>query len=336
MTDNSSSNKIINDNVDIDRSMLKIAVLAVLSVGSFSLFGYFLKLFFQNNDIQSASIAGFFTVLFLIAFLFQTIFIKSLKINVLIIFLSCVGLLGAFYEQISNSAVLIGAALVFLSLFFANLNGVRELKNSLKISFWKINKTILPKAIAAIFLFMSIIYIYANTTGNQEFFISQKSFEKIVLSPAIIVAQRFYPEVDTSLTINELAVNLAKKQIQEIPELSVLPPAAQKMMVNQAAAEFEKQIVGYIGDSININKKATIGEIIYETIKSKFNSLSENIKSLVLMGVVLTIFMSLEILAMPIRFVISIIAFLIYELLLAFGFATIELEGRSKEMVVLK
>jgi len=41
-------------------------------------------------------------------------------------------------------------------------------------------------------------------------------------------------------------------------------------------------------------------------------------------------------LAMPIRFVISIIAFLIYELLLAFGFATIELEGRSKEMVVLK
>ena len=127
-----------------------------------------------------------------------------------------------------------------MALFFGNINGVRELRNSLKINFWKINKTVLPKAVAAIFLFISIIYIYGNSAVNGEFFISQQNFEKIVLSPSIIVAQRFYPEINLSLTINELAVNLAKKQIEESSELNILPLAVKKTMVNQAAAELEK------------------------------------------------------------------------------------------------
>ncbi len=335
MMENSSSSKIISDSVDVDRSMFKIAVLAVFSVVSLSVFGYFFKLFFQGGEGKLFLISGLSAIIFLIFFTLQTLFIKSLKINSLIIFLSCVGLAAIFYN-IVNSAILIGIALVFVALFFGNINGVRELRNSLKINFWKINKTVLPKAVAAIFLFISIIYIYGNSAVNGEFFISQQNFEKIVLSPSIIVAQRFYPEINLSLTINELAVNLAKKQIEESSELNILPLAVKKTMVNQAAAELEKQISGFLSIPESTGKKSTISETLYEVLKNKFNAFPENIKSLVLIGVVLTIFLTLEVLALPIRLIISILTFIIYEILLSFGFASVELEGRSKEIIILK
>ncbi len=334
MMENNSS-KIVSDSVDVDRSILKIAVLAVFSVVSLSAFGYFFKLFFQSGEEKLLLISGLSAIIFLIFFTLQTLFIKSLKISSLMIFLSCVGLAAVFYD-IANSAILIGIALVFLALFFSNLNGVRELRNSLKISFWKINKTVLPKAIAAIFLFISIIYIYGGSKTNGEFFISQQNFEKIVLSPSMIMVQRFYPEINTSLTINELAVNLAKKQIGESSELNVLPLTVKKTMVNQAAAELEKQIAGFLSISKSAGKKSTISEAIYEALKNKFNTFPENIKSLILIGVVLTIFLTLEVLALPIRLIISFLAFIVYEILLAFGFANIELEGKSKEIIILK
>jgi len=330
-----NSSKIVSDSVDVDRSMLKIAVLAVFSVVSLSAFGYFFKLFFQGGKENFLLISGLSAIVFLIFFTLQTLFIKSLKINSLIIFLSCVGLAAIFYD-IANFAILTGIVLVFLALFFGNINGVRELRNSLKINFWKINKTVLPKAVAAIFLFISIIYIYGNSAVNGEFFISQRNFEKIVLSPSIIIAQRFYPEINTSLTINELAVNLAKKQIEESSELNVLPSTVKKTMVNQAAAELEKQIGGFLNIPESAGKKSTISETLYETLKNKFNAFPENIKSLILIGVVLAIFLTLEVLALPIRLIISSLTFIVYEILLAFGFANVELEGRSKEIIILK
>lgn len=334
MMENSSS-KIVSDSADVDRSMLKIAVLAVFSVVSLSAFGYFFKLFFQGGKENLLLISGLFAVIFLIFFTLQTLFIKNLKISSLVTFLSCVGLAAIFYD-IANSAILIGIALVFLALFSGNINGVRELKNSLKVNFWKINKTVLPKAIAAIFLFLSIIYIYGNSGTNGEFFISQQNFEKIILSPSIIVAQKFYPEIDPSLTIDELAVNLAKKQIEESPELNILPSTVKKMMVNQAAGELESQIKGFLSIPESVGKKLTISEAIYKTLKDKFNAFPENIKSLILIGVVLTLFLTLEVLALPIRLIISFLAFIVYEILLALGFANVELEGRSKEIIILK
>ena len=335
MMENNSSSKIVSDSADVDRSMLKIAVLAVFSVVFFSAFGYFFKLFFQGGEKNFLLISGLSAIIFLIFFTLQTLFIKSFKISFLMIFLSCVGLAAVFYD-IANSAILTGIALVFLALFFSNLNGVRELKNSLKINFWKINKTVLPKAVAAIFLFISIVYIYGHSEANEEFFISQQNFEKIILSPSIIVAQKFYPEIDPSLSINELAVNLAKKQIEESPELNILPSAVKKTMVNQAAAELESQINGFLSIPESTGKKLTVSEAIYKTLKNKFNALPENLKSLILIGVVLTIFLTLEVLALPIRLIISFLAFIVYEIFLAFGFANVELEGRSKEIIILK
>ena len=333
--ENNNSSKIVSDSADVDRSTLKIAVLAVFSVVSLSAFGYFFKLFFQSGKENLLLISGLFAVIFLIFFTLQTLFIKSLKISSLVIFLSCVGLAAVFYD-IANSAILIGVALVFLALFSGNINGVRELKNSLKISFWKINKTVLPKAVAAIFLFISIVYIYGSSGTSEEFFISQQNFEKIILSPSIIVAQKFYPEIDPSLTINELAVNLAKKQIEESPKLNILPSTVKKIMINQAAGELESQIGEFLSIPESAGKKSTISETIYETLKNKFNAFPKNLKSLILIGIVLTIFLTLGVLALPIRIIISFLAFIVYEILLALGFANVELEGRSKEIIILK
>jgi hypothetical protein len=332
MTDNNSS-KTISDFADVDRSMLKIAVLAILSMASISSFGYFLKLFFQGTGSDAPLISGLSVVLFLIIFVLQTLFIKSFKVNALIIFLDCAGLSAAFYNI--PSAILIGIALVFTALFFGNLNGVRELKNSLKINFWKASKTILPKAIAAIFLFISIVYVYGDTI-KKDFFLSGSDFEKIIFSPSILLAQKFFPQfnLNSSLTFEELVIIIAKKQVEENPQLNILPKTVKNLIVNQTAKEIREQVAGFVGVTVKSNSK--ISDFVYEALKEKFGALPENLKSFVLVGVVLIIFLTLEILALPVRLIISFLAFIVYELLLAFGFATIELEGRSKEIIILK
>lgn len=332
MMENNNSNNGATNSVNIDRSMPKIVVIAILGIASFFCFGYFLKLFLQNGDTEFFLISGLSAILYLVIFILQNLFVKSFSVNVLIVFLTCLGLLAAFYENFSNPAILTGIALVFLALFFANLNGIRELKNCLKINFWRLNKIILPKSIAAIFLFFSIIYIYNGAASQKDFFLSKSDFERI-LSPSVLMAQKFYPELDFSLTFNKLALTIAKKQIEENPKLNVLSKAVKNSMVNQAAKELEENAIGFIGIPINRNLK--ISEALYEAAKYKFNTSPKNVKSLILLGAVLTIFFTLEILALPARFIISFLAFIMYEILLAFGFANIELEGRSKEIILL-
>lgn len=333
MTENNNSNNGATNSVNIDRSMIKIVIIAILSIASFFCFGYFLKLFFQNGDTKFFLISGLSAVLYLIIFILQNLFVKNFSVNILMIFLTCLGLLAAFYENFANSAILTGIALVFSALFFANINGIRELKNCLKINFWRLNKIVLPKSIAAIFLFFSIIYIYNGVASQKDFFISKPDFERI-LSPSVLMAQKFYPELDLSLTFSKLALTIAKKQIEENPKLNVLPKAVKNSMASQAAKELEESAIGFIGAPIS--KDLKISEALYEAAKYKFNTSPENVKSLILLGAVLTIFFTLEILALPARFIISFLAFIIYEILLAFGFANVELEGRSKEIIILK
>ena len=78
-----------------------------------------------------------------------------------------------------------------------------------------------------------------------------------------------------------------------------------------------------------------IPDSLYQIAREKFLNLSERGKQIVFAIIGLLIFLTIEAISWPLRSVISILTFVIYEILLAIGFARISLEQRSKETIIV-
>jgi len=331
------------DEADVDRSMTKIIILAILGIVFASVFSYFLNSFFINYQTTTLTISVGALAGFLIIFLFQSLFIKSLwRVN-LIIFLQSIGLMAGFYKRILaplqgkeiDIVPLILFWLMFAFLVWANWSGIRETRNLLKVKFWRISKIVLPKAIAAIALAGSVLFVFPSSplTVGFQLPISSSSLEKF-LTPASGILQKFIPGFDVSLSVAELTKSLAERQIAKLPEAQRLPKSAQQQLIAKAMKDFEGQIANVFGS--DINPKLKITDIAYEALKNKFEELPENLKFIVILSIAALLFLTIEGVAIPFRWFITIIAFIIYEILLMTGFATIMLEGKSREIIILR
>ncbi len=333
--------KVSSNEAEVDRSMVKIGALAAVGVISFFLFGFFLKLFILEKAGDSFIFLAVAAIVFLIIFFFQIFFIKTSQWINLIISLESLGLAVGFYDKIS-STLLLAVLAVFLILLWANYSGRREFQNTLKIRFFQISRIVFPKAIMGLALFASVAYYdlsglgdFASTGKNQEFFISQSSFEKIILPTAGIVNKlNISPEIDFSLPIGDLVKDMAKKQIEENSQFQTLPQAMRNQLIVKATKEIETQISDFFG--VPTESKSTISEMLYKAMVDKFNKMPKNIKNIILIGIAALIFLTIEGIAWPIRWLVSVLAWLVYEILLAAGFATIVLEKKSREIVILK
>ncbi len=323
MTNGGLFNKI-GDEIEADRSVPKIVILAAIGVIFSFFFGYFLKLFILEGRLDFLFFCFLAALGFLIFFLLGVFFVKTFWIISLIIFLQTLGFLAPFYDNLSK-ILGIGTLISFLIFLSGVYAGRLELENMLKIKFWRISKKTLPKVITGLALFGSIVYVGVVGSGEKEFFISPVVFEKIV---------KFVPGIDFSLPVETLIKNLAVKQIEDNAQLKLLPESVKKELINQSTKEFEQKISDFVG--IPLNPKLKASEVVYEIIVEKFNNLPENIRLFAPAAIAALIFLIIVCLSLPIRLITTVLAFLIYEICLALGFSAIMLEGRSREIIALR
>ncbi len=324
---------LLGEDVDIDRSIVKIYSLAALGIISFLFSGYFFKLFLSGDNLNDFLISAVAAAISLIIILFQILFIKDIWRIHLICLVEVFGLFAIFYDKLAGVLMLpLGALLFLLFLLSANYYGIRELKNVLKINFWRVSKIVLPKAIAGSLIFFCFTFVGINVSANK-FFISRSNFEKIFSSTSGII-QKFFPGFDQSLNIHELALNMANEKVNESPQFQNLPKAVKNQIISQTVSDFENNISEIAGSHVNPQLK--VGEAVFEIIKTKFDEAQAKNQIYILIGIGVALFFMAESLAMPLRLIISFFAYLIYEISFALGFAFISLENRSREIIVLK
>lgn len=324
---------LLNEEADVDKSIVKIYSLAALGIISFLFSGYFFKLFLSGDNLNNFLISVIAAVISLIIVLFQILFIKDIWRVHLICLVEVLGLFAIFYDKLENVLMLpLGAMLFLLFLLFANYSGIRELKNMIKIDFWRVSKIVLPKTIAGSLVFFCFAFV-GLTISENKFFISQDNFEKIFASTSGII-QIVFPSFDQSLNIHELVLNMANERVNESPQFENLPKAVKNQIISQTVSDFENNISKIAGS--NINTQLKVGEALFEIIKMKFDEASSKNQTYVLIGISLALFFIIESFAMPIRLIISFFAYLIYEVLFALGFVFVSLESRSKEIIILK
>lgn len=324
-----------SEEVKTNRSSLKIAILAIIIIVSAFFFGYAAKLFFIRADYFSFILLAVGAIVFLIFFLLNTLLIESFSISALIIFLESAAIAGAFYDRLSW---ILGVAvlLVFLILLTAYKSGQLEMENLIKLKFLRIAKRVVPKAVLAVALLIGVAYYDISAkeavAPNKDIFISQQTFEQI-LEPFNTLVKKIKPEIDLSLPLSEAIDNLARSQIETDPKFSLLPEAMKKQLTKEAAQEFSQQTIKMMGANVSLSEK--LSGALYQMLVNRFNDLSANTKDFIAIGAAAIVFLFIVGLIWPIRWVVSIMGWIIFEVFLALGFASIMMEGKSKEIIIL-
>lgn len=320
-----------------DQTNVKIASLIFFGLIFSSLFGFSLNLFLTQQDYFYFFTALLAFFVFLSVFLLQTLFIEEFWKAFVAVLIEWLGILLAFnFDKIKIMALpdwrfLIGSGLAFLVLLLSVKKSRDIMKDIVKIRFWKISRAVLPTAIAALFLFASAAYVYG--TDKKGFIIPYSDF-KYLISSSDFLTKKIYPEFNSSWTIAELTSYLAEKQMEKMPQFEFLSKAVKKTAVNAAVKDFEKKISDFAG--IAISAKLQITEAAYEILKSKLSILPPSSQNLISFSVFLLVFLLLEGVAVFVRLLVVLLAFILYEVLLAADFAKISYEGISKEYISLK
>lgn len=143
---------------EVDRSLIKVAALGLISVAAAFLFGYGLNNFLASGGLITLLFVPAAAIFFLTLFLFQILFIKSISIVAVITFVESLFILIAFYYSFSLWLIL-GLLLFFILLISAYQQGVAEIKNSFKIRFFHFSQPALSRASTAIAVLVTLVYL---------------------------------------------------------------------------------------------------------------------------------------------------------------------------------
>ncbi len=320
--------------VSLDRSMIKIVILALFGVVFSFASGFFLQVFMVSGGGNNLLLSSLTAIGFMAMFLLCVFFIKTGWMLDLAIFIQSLAFFALFYDRISIM-VGIGAVLGFLIFISGIYAGRNELENALEIKFWKISKKVLPKVIAGIAIFVGVICASFINMDSKEFFIPRDAFNAVV-SPITDsgLLEKIVPGFNLTGSTEEMVRSIAVREIENNPQLKLLPDSIKEELLGKAVQEVKNQTASMAGTQLNFQSK--LSDTIYDFLAIKFYSLPENILNSTPILVAIFIFLTIISFVWPIRLIVAFVSLLLYETLLALGFGAIIFEGRSKENVILK
>lgn len=319
-----SNNSLLANNTDIvdaDRSILKILlfIFAVALVAGFA--GFLL----EREQLLYGIIVG---VVFLSLFTLQNLFIKGYDKLFLASLVESVAMSLPFYKNFSGYFVIAGLTLVIL-LFKASFNVRKELEASMKIRFLKISRISMNMAMPGIILFFLGLFIIRGEFLTRE-------GVSLALEPLSPIAAKYIPKFSFEASTGELLNNIVISSLGEIEteNLNKIPLLSRNKLIAESVNGFQDRIKGFVGTEISLEKSVSAN--VYDILNTRYNNLTTASKTILIVMIFLSLF-SLIITLVPLAHIpIAILTFVMYEIFLVSGFAVVQLEPRSREIIILK
>jgi len=321
---------------EVDTSGWKISLIAIIGIVSAALSGYTL---FTAFNLGGANYYLYFVItlfLFLNAFVIQTLFVKYFQFQILIIAAELLVFSAFFYgitwRMLSASSLALfftGAALVT----FGAYTGRDSLKNNLKIQFWNFSSKSLRSASNGIIIFIVLFYIGFNGTSGAP--LSEETI-KVAIGFSDPLIRTYIPGISLNVTAGEFLREAALSGLgaDERQRLETLPETTRDGFITNAVKNLTSAISKYT-DISNVNLDDPLHLAIYKFIAEKFSSASPTIQLIIVASSGLFLFGILRFSIWPLTILVMFSSYLVYQILLALGFARIELETRSKEIVLI-
>ncbi len=327
MLENSSS--VTAQDANIDTSVPKLIGLAVVNVLAAAFLAYTLRQVFADGGVSARNILGttVANLLFLSFVLLQVFFVKSIKVQSMLVLAEALVIASPFVFYWSGFFLL---AVGLLILFMMNglRSGMKEMDNEMTIRFRMIERKTLPAIITGISLFISIIYLAVNGTGAS--FLSKDAFA-VMLKPVDPIAQALLmPDFSVNMTMAQLAQSVAVRQLGAA--FTSLTPDLQNQAIEAILTQLRGQAATY---GVSFTDSETFGDVLYSYFVRQFDQIPNQYRSLIPYVILLLTFITVKSLGALLRWLIIPLAYALYQFMLATGFARVSLESRSRQIIVM-
>ncbi|MFH1694142.1 MAG: hypothetical protein ABH880_00010 [Patescibacteria group bacterium] len=261
---------------------------------------------------------------FITIFIVQSLLIKGTRHIVIASLLNALGL-SVFLYQTSLSFV-VGIFTILAILFVAgHLSSQREVDNMIRLRFFRVVRPGIGLLLIALTIFSSaVIFI------NGDMFLEEKNIDRIVglIGKPIFgdTVEDFSGETKLGDAIKGYATSQTSKKVDGFDTLSSYQ---KELAIRSFTNEFIASIESTTKYELQPEKSITQNIQNFITIKTEvFSQKTQLVRLVLLMLVLLFTVKSIEFL---IHFPLALLGFIVYELLIAFGFIVIQFESRSKE-----
>ncbi len=322
-----ASRGVVTGNREVgDFSLLKTCIIGLLAAGLGGGSGYFFNSF-------NVFLGLLLLVAFGIVFTIQTLLVSSRLWLLILSLLESLAVALPFFKTL-NVGFVGGWLLMFLIILLAALSARSEINNYFKIPFSRIAKTLAVDSLTAILLFVSIVYLGLGGAPS----LSDKQFKSLIDAATADTFKLFVPVYDVNMKVLDvLTQGLSGTLLPDQKKiLESASPEMRNQIIGQGTGEIQKSIEGFLG--VPVDLESTVSDLVYSTIKDKVSKFSDDVKVVLTALLLLSLWIMFKTsFAFPLVYwPISFISYLLYQSLLLFGFAYIQLEMKNREVIMLK
>lgn len=325
----------------------KILIFGIL--GSFwaLAIGFLIAQVFQGGDIiglHSAWWLLLFTIIFTINFILEGVFANSNRLIFLVI-QSATLALGFYLAGDLSKYWHIGLGIIpFAFLFFGRQAIRRAEQDMIKIRWHRMVGRGTNLLITGLIIFMVVGLGFSLVNRPAKDFLFSKDSLARFLDGSNFIGKILYKDFNWQMSFNDFAQGVVEKTtgsiidgetLSELPlSLSGAVEVQRQESIKQGAIAFKKQAEQFL--KIDIGDEQSLLDVAYTWLNTKFQSLSDTTKKGLIIGLIFLIFLILKAVAPILSWLSRALSWLIYELLVAVGFASLAYETRNKEAIILE
>ncbi len=318
-----------SDAANVDLSKTRLIIMGALNLLAAAWLGFALESVVANGGLDGGNVLSVIlgNVAFASLFLLQLIFVKSMKIQTMLVMAETAAL-SLFFLQHWSWWIALSVALLFAFLLNAVRKGRQELDNQMKFKFFRVEKSLLPSVITALSLFVSILYVDVNGVGTA---FASKETVRTLLKPSEPIVRMFVSEnFSVDMTVSKFAESIATQQLGDV--FASLPASAKTAAVTEMTNQLRQQAATY---GIIFKNSDTVSDVFHSYFFRQFNAIPNQYKRFIPFIIFVLTFFAVKSLGSLLRWIIAFPAYILFELLVATGFARIGLESRSREIILV-
>ncbi len=319
--------------VETNPSFWRSLAIDAIALVSAMLLGYFFQLFVSGQKIIFLNVVpGTWVLLgtlsiFFLASLFQVVLIKDAgrRIPIQIIQVLALG----FFLYNESAQWLAAESIAIILILLGSWRARSELNNTLTIRFFRLANIYYGRLVLALALLAAIFY-FPYWQVNKSI-VPEPALDGVI-TWSLGLANTFSPDLDLTpkSTFSEVTNALAIAQVAKTPGVDQLTQAEKQRVIEQTSRTIADQLRGQLGQTTPANDES-LRSFISRLINSKVSELQERFKQWFFVGwVIIALFIFFSV-GRLFSLIMSAVAFIIYQVLLASRFAKLYSGTVTKE-----
>jgi len=314
-----------------DKSAIKTASHTISLFKIYSILGATTLLAFIAGYLIDVGqfVAGVFVILAFIAFFsIQSILLRRPGQIIAVSILNALGFSIFLYSTSLNLTASLWIAL-FILFAISHFKGRYEVEQAVHIKFFKVVRPSITLLLIAITLYAGTILFI-----NGKTLVEERSVARMVELVGKPIFGSLVENFSSETTLEEVMRGYAKDKLpNQIPGFNKLPAYQQEVAIRTFVSELSKSTENYLKYELKTNESLT--KNVQSFIEFKTKDLSEQTQATRLALLLLILILAVKSVEFLIHIPLAFLGFIIYELLIAFGFIVVQFESRNKEVLTI-